>query len=45
MPQKTPATQIKVKPSVGRVIVTILSVVFLISVFVLFGFIALTAQS
>lgn len=44
MAQKATETQIKVKPSVGRVIVTILSVVFIISVFVVFGFMALTAQ-
>lgn len=45
MPKPVTEVSVKTKPSVGRVIVTIVSVVFLASVFVLFGFIALTARS
>ncbi|MFA5106717.1 MAG: hypothetical protein WC497_00120 [Patescibacteria group bacterium] len=45
MPKPVAEIKVKTKPSVSRVIVTILSVVFVASVFVLFGFIVLTTRS
>lgn len=39
MPQTTLETQVKTKASIGRVIVTVLSVIFVVSLFALFGLI------